>query len=167
MRDGFRFVARIPYPVTEPKFLLVASEVATMDFLRVHGIPVPKVFGYSPDANNSAGTEYIFMELAQGKNLGDVWFALSEQERKTMVERLVQLEARLFGLQFPANGSLYYYDDLPQRERRIITPSPDLTRRFCIGPDTSLRLWFGKRLNLSVERGPCEYYSDQSAEEMS
>lgn len=160
MRDGFQFVARIPYPVTEPKFLVVASEVATMDFMRAHGIPVPKVFGYSADADNSAGTEYIFMELVQGKNLGDVWYTLSEQERKTMVTELVQLEARLFGLRFPASGSLYYYDDLRDRDSRIVTLSPDSTHRFCIGPDTSLRLWYGKRLNLSVERGPCKYLSN-------
>lgn len=161
MRDGFRFVARIPYPVTEPKFLVVASEVATMDFLRAHGVPVPRIFGYSASADNSAGTEYIFMELVQGKNLGDVWYALSEQERRTMVTNLVQLEARLFRLRLPASGSLYYYDDLPDRYRRIITPSPGTTRRFCIGPDTSLGLWYGKRLNLSVERGPCKHLSDQ------
>lgn len=43
MRDGYRFVARIPYPATEPKFLVVASEVATLEFLRAHDIPVPKV----------------------------------------------------------------------------------------------------------------------------
>lgn len=161
MRDGFRFVARIPYPVTEPKSLVVASEVATMDFLRAHGIPVPKVFGYSASANNPAGTEYIFMELVQGKNLGDVWYALSERERRKMVTNFVKLEARLFGLRFPASGSLYYCDDLPDRDRPIITPSPGTsTRRFCIGPDTSLGLWYGKRLNLSVERGPCKCLSD-------
>ncbi|KAJ5389122.1 uncharacterized protein N7496_000190 [Penicillium cataractarum] len=45
MRDRFQLFARIPYPVTEPKFLVVASEVASLDFLRSHGIPVPKVFG--------------------------------------------------------------------------------------------------------------------------
>lgn len=74
MRDGLRFVARIPYLVTQPKSLLVASEVATMDFLHSHGISVPKVLGYSATVDNAAGTEYIFMDLVQGKNLGDVWF---------------------------------------------------------------------------------------------
>ncbi|KAH1573020.1 hypothetical protein KXX17_009265 [Aspergillus fumigatus] len=54
MRDGFQFVARIPYPVTEPKSLLVASEVATIDFLRSHGIPVLKIYGYSAVADNPA-----------------------------------------------------------------------------------------------------------------
>ena len=33
-RDGFKLVARIPYPVTQPVGLVVASEAATMAFLR-------------------------------------------------------------------------------------------------------------------------------------
>ena len=112
MRNGFQFVARIPYHVTEPKYLAVASEVATTDFLRSHGIPVPEIFGYSAVADNSTGTEYIFMELVQGQNLGDIWYTLSEKERETLVTKLVQLESRLFALRFPASGNLYYYDDL-------------------------------------------------------
>lgn len=156
MRDGYKFVARIPYPATEPKFLVVASEVATLDFLQAHGIPVPKVFGYSAVADNCAGTEYIFMEYVQGKNLGDMWYTLSERERRELVARIVQLESRLFSLRFPASGSLYYCKDLPDNYSRVIVPSPGSDPRFCIGPDTSLRLWYGKRLNLSVERGPCE-----------
>lgn len=59
MPDGFRFVARILYPITEPKFLVVASEVATLEFLRSYGILVLKVFGYSAITDNSMGTEYI------------------------------------------------------------------------------------------------------------
>ncbi|KAJ5562716.1 hypothetical protein N7535_002839 [Penicillium sp. DV-2018c] len=156
MRNGFQFVARIPYPATEPKSLVVASEVATIDFLRSHGIPVPEIFGYSAVADNPAGTEYIFMELVQGQNLGDIWYTLSEQERITLVTKLVELESRLFALRFQASGSLYYYDDLPTHEDPVIVPNPRLgsTRRFCIGPDTSLALWYGRRLDLSVERGP-------------
>jgi aminoglycoside phosphotransferase (APT) family kinase protein len=48
------------------------SEVATMNFLRSHGIPVPKVFGYSPVPDNAADTEYIFMEFVQGHNVSDI-----------------------------------------------------------------------------------------------
>ncbi|KAJ5098990.1 hypothetical protein N7532_005991 [Penicillium argentinense] len=156
MANGLRFVARIPYPVTEPKSLVVASEVATMDFLRSHGFPVPLVFGYSTTAENPAETEYIFMELVEGTNLGDVWFELDEKERTTVVTRLVQLEARLFALRFPAGGSIYYCDDVPDEHRRVLIEgsSSISAKQFCIGPDTSYRLWFGKRLNLSAERGP-------------
>jgi hypothetical protein len=60
MRDGFRFVARIPYPITEPKFLVVESEFATLEFLRSYSILVPKVFRNSAITDNSIGTEYIF-----------------------------------------------------------------------------------------------------------
>ncbi|KAE8356297.1 kinase-like domain-containing protein [Aspergillus coremiiformis] len=151
MRDGFRFVARIPYPVTEPKFLVIASEVATMDLLRSHGIPVPKILGYSPRADNSAGTEYIFMEFVQGKNLGDIWYCLAEKERAKIVERLVQLESQLFALRFPSGGSIYYTDDLPDQGPRIHFPGSSGTSKgtFCIGPDTSLGLWYGRRVDLN------------------
>lgn len=157
MRGGFKFIARIPYPLTEPKSMLVASEVATMDFLRFHGIPVPTVFGYSLVADNPAGTEYIFMELMQGTNLGDVWYTLSEQDRAIIITNIVQLESRLFALDFPASGSLYYCDDLSDQDPRVQFSSPDSIRHFCIGPDTSLKLWYGKRSKFSIERGPCEY----------
>ncbi|CEO60417.1 Putative Mitochondria protein Fmp29 [Penicillium brasilianum] len=111
MRDGYRFVARIPYPATEPNLLVVASEVAMLEFLRAHDIPVPKVLGYSAVANNRAGTEYIFMEPVRGQNLGGIWYTLSERERRELVARIVQLESRLFELQFPASGSLYFCKD--------------------------------------------------------
>lgn len=162
MRDGFQFVARIPYPVTEPKPLLIASEVATIDYLRTHGIPVPRIFGYSGSADNPAGTEYIFMELVQGRNLGDLWYTLSERERHIIVRRIVQLETHLFFLRFPASGSLYYCDDLPVDAGRVLLPSSESPPRFCMGPDTSLKLWYGRRLGLSVDRGPCEYLTSST-----
>ncbi|KAM5433157.1 hypothetical protein MferCBS31731_007154 [Microsporum ferrugineum] len=156
MRNGFQLVARIPYPITGPKDLLIANEVATMDFLRSQGIPVPKVYGYSTVSTNPAGTEYIFMELIHGRNLGDIWFDLLERQRITIISNLVELESRIFSLRFPASGSLYYCDDLQEEESRIIVPSthPTSESRFCIGPETTLGLWFGKRLNLQIERGP-------------
>jgi aminoglycoside phosphotransferase (APT) family kinase protein len=73
MLDGFQMIARIPYPVTEPKFYAIASEVATMAFLRANGLPVPKVYGYSPTSDNAAKTEYVFMEFIRGTKLTDVW----------------------------------------------------------------------------------------------
>ncbi len=52
-------VARIPYPAMTPKYFAVAGEVATMDLLRSSGLPIPKVYGYSPVPGNVAGTEYM------------------------------------------------------------------------------------------------------------
>ena len=73
-------VARIPYPATIPKYFTVASEVATMALLRSSGMPIPRIYGYSPTPDNAAETEYIFMEFAQGTKLSDVWLDLEEQE---------------------------------------------------------------------------------------
>jgi serine/threonine protein kinase len=159
MRDGFQFVGRIPYPVTEPKRLVIASEVATMDFLRSHGIPVPKVYSYSATPENVAGTEYLFMELVSGTNLGDIWHDLPEKARIRVVKNIVEMESRLFSLSFPASGSLFYTKDLPAGLNRIDVPIADYARdaRFCVGPDTRLGLWYGRRLDLQIDRGPRTY----------
>jgi len=39
--DGLAVIARLPYPCTIPRTFGIASEVATMQFLRQHGIPIP------------------------------------------------------------------------------------------------------------------------------
>lgn len=163
MRDGFQFVGRIPYPVTEPKHLIIASEVATIDFLRSHDIPVPKVYSYSATSENAAGTEYMFMELIRGTNLGDLWFELSEKARIHVVAKIVELESRLFSLTFPTSGSLYYTKDLPAGINRVNCSSTESGdgARFCVGPDTRLSLWHGRRADIATGRGPCKCQPQQ------
>jgi len=167
MHDGFEMIARIPYLTTEPRRLLVASEVATMDYLRSCGIPIPKIYSYSATSDNAAGTEYIFMEVNTGTNLGDIWYELGETARTTAVRRLVELEARLFSLKFPASGSIYYSRGLDASSDKIEinAGSSSSNGPFCIGPDTTLALWFGNRLSLNVFRGPCEYDSYTQVED--
>jgi hypothetical protein len=159
MCDVFQFVGRIPYPVTEPKHLVIASEVATMDYLRLHDIPVPKIYSYSTTSENAAGTEYLFVELVRGTNLGDIWFDLSEKARITVVTKLVELESRLFSLTFPASSSLYYTKDLPAGFKKADVPNEESAcdARFCVSIDTRLRLWHGKRLDIQTDRGRCKY----------
>ena len=112
MRGGFQMVARIPYSATVPKYYAVASEVATMAFLRSSGLPIPKVYGYSPTPDSAAETEYIFMEFAGGTKLSDVWVDLGEQEIISVLRQLAQLESKMMSISFPAGGSLYYAQDL-------------------------------------------------------
>ncbi len=159
MRCSFRMVARIPYPVTIPKYFAVASEVATMDLLRSFGLPTPEVYGYSPTPDNAAGTEYIFMEFVQGINLSDIWFGLGEEEIISILHQLAELESKMMSIAFPAGGSLYYTKDLENAAGSTSWVSrPGITledQRFCVGPDTSLHLWYGKRSQLDLDRGPC------------
>ena len=86
MHDGFQMITRIPYPVIQPKYYAVASEVATMAFLRAHGLPVPKVYGYSPTSDNNTKTEYIFMEFVQGTKLTDLWMHLKEADLASILQ---------------------------------------------------------------------------------
>ena len=160
-RDGFKLVARVPYPVTQPRELIVASEAATMTFLRSKGIPVPQVYGYSATADNPANTEYIFMEFSRGRELGTVWSDMGEHDRLRLVRSLVDLEARLFSCCLPASGSLYFLRDLSATVPKLAVHPGDVDQpgSLYIGPSTSLDLWYGKRSGLDVERGPCKYTS--------
>ena len=153
MHDGFQMVARIPYPATMPRYFAVASEVATMDLLRSSGLPIPKVYGYSPTPDNAAETEYVFMEFVEGTSLSAIWFGLEEEDIISISRQLAELELKMMSIAFPAGGSLYYTQDLEKVAGRPGIPLED--KRFCVGPDTRLPLWYGKRSQLDVDRGPC------------
>ena len=73
IHGGFEMIVRIPYPVTVPKFYAIASEVATMRFLRSSGLPVPKVYDYSPSSDNAVKMEYIFMEVRSSATCSWSW----------------------------------------------------------------------------------------------
>ncbi|KAF5375832.1 hypothetical protein D9615_008232 [Tricholomella constricta] len=154
MHGGFEMVARIPYPVTVPKFYAIASEVATMRFLRSSGLPVPEVYDYSPSSDNAAKTEYIFMEYMRGTKLSDVWLELDEEEIVLVLRQLAQLESRMMSIRFPAGGSLYYTSDLEKVAGRTGIPLND--ELFCVGLDARLHMWYGRRSQLDVDRGPYE-----------
>jgi len=66
MEDGTSIIARLPYPSTSPRRLAVVSEVAPMDFVRAHGIPTPRILGYSID-ENAVGSEYIWKSCPDGQ----------------------------------------------------------------------------------------------------
>ncbi|KAH6888898.1 kinase-like domain-containing protein [Coprinopsis sp. MPI-PUGE-AT-0042] len=150
--DGFKMVARIPYPITAPQYFAIAGEVATMEYLGSFGMPVPEVYGYSPGEDNDAGTSYIFMEYVQGSSLIDVWRGLKDEEVADVVRQVTLLEGRMMRLSFPAGGSLYFAEDLEKVGLRGVPLSDD--ERFCVGPDTRVPLWYGRRSQVEVDRGP-------------
>jgi hypothetical protein len=139
--------------MTTPKYFATASEVATMDFLRIHGIPVPKVYAYSAESDNEVGSEYIIMENASGRSIGhDWWVATTNEERLKILVEFAKLEARLFSIELPAYGSIYYENDLqPDDEKIAITGT-----RFCVGPAVAWNVWELSRLGLRAGPGTCE-----------
>ena len=52
MDNGSEVIARIPTSVAGPAHFVTASEVATMEFMRDLGVPVPKVLAWSSNAEN-------------------------------------------------------------------------------------------------------------------
>ncbi|KAK6365426.1 hypothetical protein LTR64_008795 [Lithohypha guttulata] len=157
MRDGTEVLARLPYPSTKPKRFAVASEVATLELVRSHGIPVPKVLHYSPDAENPVGAEFIIMEKLPGRPLGDQWFSLSEDQRLKVISEVVRIEVNLSKIDLPAYGSIYYKHDLPADVSYTMFASASNDKGLCVGPDVSLRWWYKERESLDVQRGPQEH----------
>ena len=146
--------------MTVPNYYVVASEVATIEYQRSCGIPVPKIYGYSADSDNAAGTPYILMECVQGPKLSEVWPQLGDEEVISVIRQLTQLESRMMSEAFPAGGSLYFSKDLEKVASGLGVPLED--ERFCIGPDTKLALWYRRRAGLDVNRGPCMALSASS-----
>ncbi|KAJ4464581.1 kinase-like domain-containing protein, partial [Lentinula aciculospora] len=147
---GFQLVARIPYPILIPNAYALASEVATMDFLRSKGLLIPNVYGYSL-SENEANTEYILMEYVDGIDLSQIWFDLRKDEVISLMDQLAKVESIMMSISFPAGGSIYYARDLKNLSGNEGIP---LEEGFCIGPDVSVPLWYGRREQLDVFRGP-------------
>ena len=145
-----------------PKAHALAGEVATMDFLRSKGLPIPQVYAYSLTPENEAKTEYILMQYVEGTDLSQIWFELEEHQIVSLMEQLAKIECTMMSISFPAGGSIYYARDLKElsgnegipleQEIEGISLEKD---RFCIGPDVSVPLWYGRRNQLDVFRGPC------------
>lgn len=159
--DGLQVIARLTYPSTYPKHFSVASEVATMDLARSYGVPVPKVLDYSATSNNAVGAEYIIMEKVNGRDLGEIWYELSEKERIKVVAQVARLESVLFSISLPGCGSVYYKRDLENGTEAVnITAgesADESVGQLCIGPEVAQKWWCDKRDQLSVSRGPCKH----------
>ncbi|KAF7166804.1 hypothetical protein CNMCM6106_002502 [Aspergillus hiratsukae] len=174
MENGREILARIPNPNAGHPQYVVASEVATLDFLRnVLNIPVPEVLSWSsPSQHNAVGAEYILMERVRGRQLSEVWDALSEAQRFGLVKSLVEIEQKLANVKFALHGSLYYKDTYPHG-RSIIDPTEpeqEAASKFVIGPTTQRSFWEDEKQELGIDRGPWEtaegYFSSVARREI-
>ncbi|BDD57602.1 hypothetical protein MAP00_002953 [Monascus purpureus] len=151
-KDGQCVIARLPYPSTTPEHYAVASEVATLDYLQLHGICTPKVYAWCSTKTNPVGSEYIVMEKLGGTPLGDIWYSMTPREQHSMMKKIVHWEAQLMSLSFPAYGSIYYCKDLTSEKKISLPGQKDF--EFCIGPISHYSWWHDGRNMLNVDRGP-------------
>ncbi|KAL9105601.1 MAG: hypothetical protein Q9227_009259 [Pyrenula ochraceoflavens] len=153
-RDGFQVITRLPYASTRPKTRGIASEVATMKFLKLHGCPVPSVYDWSSSASNAVGVEYMIMEKVQGIELQDLWYSMSVKERMNIVGNIVDLERKLFEIPFPASGSIYFQDTKAVEDSNKIPIHTSMTQdQFCMGPSTEYLWSHQERDNTTANQG--------------
>ena len=91
-----------------------------MDFLRTRlDIPAPRVFAWASrlGRDNPVGAEYIIMEKMQGESLATRWLSLATKELAEVIQKIVDIESRLFAARFSEHGSLYYKEDLEEEVR--------------------------------------------------
>ncbi|KAL4886851.1 kinase-like domain-containing protein [Aspergillus karnatakaensis] len=138
MENGREILARIPNPNAGDPRLVVASEVATLDFLRtVLDVPVPTVLAWSSTRS---------LTRVNGRQLSEVWDAMSEAERFGLVKSLVEIERKLVNVKFQHHGSL-----------SVVKPTgseKQFTSDFVIGPTTQRSPWEDGTGQLDIDRGP-------------
>ena len=126
-------------------------------------IRVPKVLAWNSNAANSVGAEYLILEKVAGVPLSEKWDDMSDVDRYKLIERVVEVETELASLRFPAYGSLYFADFLPDISTRwLLGSAKDPSGSFCIGPPCSrpwLRAGFLDNIGREIESGPCQSIS--------
>ena len=91
------------------------------------------------------------MEFVKGISLSNIWFELGERDIISLLHQLMELESKIMSITFPAGRSLYCTEDL-EMVASLGTPLED--KRFFVRPDTRIALWYGRRSQLDIDRGP-------------
>jgi len=126
-----------------------------MEFLRLRGLPIPQIYAWDSSAANSIGAAYMIMEKVEGKELDNSWYDMTMSDRMAVMEKIVHVEKKLFDIQFPVYGSLYFKGLLDPKIRTV--PLSNSDDRFCIGPSTEYLWWYQLRNELEVNHGPCKF----------
>ncbi|KAI1767844.1 hypothetical protein GGR53DRAFT_480918 [Hypoxylon sp. FL1150] len=101
-----RLVMRLALPILPQ--IKIASEVSTMRFVRHNtNIPVPKVYMYNATSTNDLGYEWILMEHMSGQPYRKVEASLSQDTKKSFVQKLAEWMDALSRLRFDEIGSIY------------------------------------------------------------
>ncbi|KAL8724041.1 MAG: hypothetical protein Q9166_008165 [cf. Caloplaca sp. 2 TL-2023] len=161
MENGQQVVAKIPCPNAGRAMYSTASEVAVLQYVNSFTkVPAPRVLGWSADATNPVGAEYIIMEKAPGIQLFKIWEDLSATNRLNFIKSLTQLEHQLASIHFPAYGNLYLRQSISQASNRILLDSSlDPAALFCVGPSCGPAWTDGTSpadLDSNLHMGPCE-----------
>ncbi|ETW85105.1 hypothetical protein HETIRDRAFT_237186, partial [Heterobasidion irregulare TC 32-1] len=154
-------IVRIPCPIAGPQNLVIASEVATLDYVaRYLHIPTPRVLAWSRDGSEfSVGVGYIIMERLPGVPLTKRWMDIRGDDFYELTERVVSMEKSFSDKRFSQIGSLYFKQDVaPELQARPLYakdfPDDGASERYRIGPTVQREFWRGERSTMNIDRGP-------------
>ncbi|CZS94624.1 uncharacterized protein RCO7_06641 [Rhynchosporium graminicola] len=99
-------------------------------------IPIPEIVGWSDDASNAIGSEYIIMEHAAGVQLHHKWPTVGGDQQVRCIDAIYQKVKEMVDIKFPAYGSLYFADAPLGADSK-----QTLDKRFCIGPHCGAIYW--------------------------
>lgn len=166
--NGSEAIARFPTQLAGPPQYAVASEVATMEFLRRRvGIPVPRVLAWNSKASeHEVGSEFILMEKAPGKSLYDTTKdrPLEPREKQLLAIELKDIEKRLLDIQFSGYGAIYFAHDISEKQRLPIALATEANKphstdtEFCLGPMARRDFYQAERISMDIDRGPCRQF---------
>ncbi|KNG49901.1 duf833 domain-containing protein [Stemphylium lycopersici] len=162
MDNGEVVIARVPMPNIGPTGLIMASEVASMDFARtVLEIPVPKVLAWSGVVENPVGSEYMLMEEARGVRLKELWDDMEFTNVVKVIEDVAAIHSKFSAVEFTRHGNLYLANDAFTGCEKAVVASDvpqslkqDVETRFVIGPVTEKDFWHAEQASVSIDRGP-------------
>ncbi|RDB16570.1 Altered inheritance of mitochondria protein 9, mitochondrial [Hypsizygus marmoreus] len=162
--NGVKITARIPSPVVGNLELSVASEVATMAYLRdSHAANVPKVFSWSNTEANPVKWPYILMEYVPGIPLQQIWAKIRGVPTAQALGRIITTTLLTSRPAFSQIGSLYFKADVsPELQARPLFADPErnvvdaehFSQKYRIGPITDRQWWRGARRHVDADRGP-------------
>ncbi|KDQ19234.1 hypothetical protein BOTBODRAFT_102584 [Botryobasidium botryosum FD-172 SS1] len=157
---GAEVIARIPHPIAGPPRYVIASEVATMDYLRtVLHLLVPRVLSWSASSDR-IGSAYIIMEKVEGSTLkARTQSRPPAHELRSLLVSVFNSESKCLQAAFLQYGSLYYKEDVsPELQKLPLyadhSPIKDGSDRFRVGPSTQRSFWCGERESMELDRGP-------------
>lgn len=131
--SGAAVTIRIPCPIVANVEQTIASEVATMSYIRerwaeevMHITPLPpKVIAWDKTSRNPAGTPYIITEFVPGVQLFSRWPFIQGDDAGIAIAGMIEMETCLLSEPFSQYGSLYFAEDLPEELRNRPLYAPD------------------------------------------
>ncbi|KAH6661046.1 hypothetical protein BKA67DRAFT_668012 [Truncatella angustata] len=141
--EGKKYVMKVTLPVcprtkTEGEVTALRWTAANTNLTCL----VPRVIDYSSSAKNPIGCEWILMTRLEGVPLSSCWREVSLGSKERIVKALAEYSHDTYRQNFRQIGNLFP------------APLPCRGRRYQVGRISSMRLFWGKRLEVGSLNGP-------------